>query len=103
MLWWSAATDVCYVATTQDALKLTSERVHKIYVGKRGGKKSIKQAEIDAILVQECSKASTRSIDGMDDGAVLLSLSRCLVATNLNYVLTALPTGLQERCAAQRW
>jgi hypothetical protein len=43
---------------TQDALGFASEQCEKIYVGKRGGRPSVKQWEIDDILVQACSRVS---------------------------------------------
>ncbi|GAX74799.1 hypothetical protein CEUSTIGMA_g2246.t1 [Chlamydomonas eustigma] len=53
---------------TQDALQLAKEDCEKFYVGKRGGRESIKQTQIDELLVQACLKGSDRSIVRLKGG-----------------------------------
>lgn len=43
--------------TPQEALELVRPDALRVYVGKRGGRESIKQHQIDQLLVEHCTKA----------------------------------------------
>ncbi|KAG1673408.1 hypothetical protein FOA52_002173 [Chlamydomonas sp. UWO 241] len=76
---------------TQDALGFASEACERVYVGKRGGRaSSIKQAEINKLLVDACTQAPGRTVvrlKGGDPGvfARMSSEAAALSAAGVQY------------------